>query len=63
MIRGGPRVEAGGTPVERKGSGVHMEDLIMGIRTFPDTSYGGRSSSTKSRLTGKVPAITFVERG
>jgi len=46
---------------------THKEGFIVGIRTFPDNPYDGHTLDGQldqvERLTGKVPAITFVDRG
>jgi len=46
---------------------THKEGFVVGIRTFPDNPYDGHTLDGQldqvERLTGKVPTITFVDRG
>jgi len=46
---------------------THKEGFVVGIQTFPDNPYDGHTLDGQldqiERLTGKVPEITFVDRG
>lgn len=46
---------------------THKEGFVVGIQTFPDNPYDGHTLDGQldqvERLTGKVPTITFVDRG
>ena len=46
---------------------THKEGFVVGIQTFPDNPYDGHTLDGQldqvERFTGKVPAITFVDRG
>jgi len=46
---------------------THEEGFVVGIHTCPDNPYDGHTLEGQldqiERLTGKVPAYTFVDRG